>query len=370
MISCRPPVSGRSSPSQRSGDDRSFDTKRDETVLANIRDCEIVARGLLDRPTFDYFAGGAEDEVALHANRRAWRRYALQPRVLSGVTAVDLSVDLPGASLQHPLLLAPIAYHGLVHPQGEVATAIGAAAAGALMTVSTSASRPMEDVRAATDGAMWFQLYSHVDRPTTIALIERAAAAGFGAIVLTVDLPASAPRDRETRSSFWGARSPRPANLGGGADRAEQLPLKWEDLEWIRRASALPVVLKGIVRADDAGRAVDCGASAVWVSNHGGRTVGRAQATALALSPVVAAVKGRIPVIVDGGIRRGSDVLVALALGATAVAIGRPQIWALAVGGSERVSTSINDLVDEFRAAMVIAGCGSLTDIPSDLLAP
>jgi len=351
----------------------------------NVDEFEALARERLDPTVYDYFAGGAEDEVSLRENRSAFARRLLRPRVLVDVGVLDLSTELLGTSLPFPILLAPTALQGLAHPDGEAATARAASACDALQVLSTASSCSLEEVaRAAPEGKRWFQLYCARDRSVSEDLVRRAAEAGYGALVVTVDVPYLGRRERDLRNALATAR-PLGAGFGNfpeppaGSDPERgvlrrwagwiQTPsLTWDDLAWLKSLSPLPLVPKGILRADDARRAVDLGADAVWLSNHGGRQLDGAIAAVDALPEVVAAVGEAVPIIVDGGVRRGTDVLKALALGARAAAIGRPQLWGLAIDGEAGVGRVLEALRDELSLAMALAGCRSLGEIGPDLL--
>lgn len=348
----------------------------------NLLEFEAVAREILPRNAYDYYAGGSDDEVSLLENRAAFKRRSLKYRVLVDVAQRDLSTRLLDSILPHPIILAPTALHKMAHPEGEVATARGAEAAGALQCVSTISTVPLEDVmEAAPQAPKWFQLYVYSDRAVTESLVKRAYAAGYRAIVLTVDLPVLGRRERDLRNVFtipegitlanFTAPPPRPEGGSALATWASDLSthsLTWNDIEWLRSLSPLPIVLKGVVRADDAIRAADTGIDAIWISNHGGRQLDTSIATLDALEQIAAAVNGRVPLIVDGGVRRGTDVLKAIALGASAVAIGRPQLWGLAAGGADGVARSVELLRDELSVAMALAGCPSLAQITPDLI--
>jgi isopentenyl diphosphate isomerase/L-lactate dehydrogenase-like FMN-dependent dehydrogenase len=352
------------------------------TTPHNIADYEALARARMDAAAFDYFYGGAGDERTLQANQCAFGDVWIRPRVLVDVSRVDLTTTLLGRTLPMPILLAPTAYQRLAHPEGEVATARGAGRHGALMVLSTMSTRTIEDVAAAAAGPLWFQLYVHKDRGVTRHFLERAAAAGFGAVVLTVDTPILGQREPDVRNGFVLPADMPPANFlaaypeyarPGGADgkgtlRSHALghldaSLTWRDVEWLRSVTRLPVVLKGILDPEDARRAVAAGAAAVIVSNHGGRQLDGAEATVRALPAVVDAVAGATPVLMDGGIRRGTDVLKALALGASAVLIGRPYLWGLAVSGDEGVAHVLELLKSELEAALALAGCPSISSV-------
>ena len=346
----------------------------------NVEEFEAAARERLPRSVYDYYAGGAEDEVTVRTNREAFQSLRLRYRVLVDVSRVDLATSLLGTPLAIPVILAPTALHRLAHPEGEKATARAAASSRTLMTLSTVSSVTLEEVAAAApDGARWFQLYCFDDREETAALIERAHRAGYRAIVLTVDAPILGRRERDMRNAFavpdgLAAHPPRKPRAASAqwplSSLIGQPSLDWSDVAWIRSLSPLPLVVKGIVRGDDAVKALDAGAAAIWVSNHGGRQLDTAIPTAEALPEVVAAVAGRAPVVVDGGIRRGTDVLKALALGATAAAIGRPQLWGLAAAGEEGVSRVLAALSDELALAMALSGCPAVSRIDRSLVAP
>ncbi len=346
----------------------------------NVEEFEALARGRLEQSVYDYFAGGAEDEVTVRGNREALQRRSLRYRVLVDVSRVETSTTLLGAPLSFPVILAPTALHRMAHPDGEKATARAAAAAGTLMTLSTVSSVALEEVAAsAPSGLRWFQLYAFARRADTEALIERAHRAGYAAIVLTVDAPILGRRERDLRNGFavpegLAAHPAGHPKAGEGMWALSSLiglpELSWSDLAWIRRMCPLPLILKGIVRGDDAARAVDEGAAAVWVSNHGGRQLDGAIPTADALEEVFAAVGGRVPVIFDGGVRRGTDVLKALALGAAAAAIGRPQLWGLAAGGESGVGRVLEMIREELTLAMALAGCPAISAIDRSLVAP
>jgi 4-hydroxymandelate oxidase len=347
----------------------------------NLHEFEDVARRVLPQGAYDYYAGGADDEVTLAANREAFRRRSIRYRVLIDVIDRECSTNVLGTRLEYPVILAPTAMHKMAHPDGEAATARGAAAAGALHTVSTIATVSLEDVAAAAPGApRWFQLYWFGDRDQTESLVKRAHAAGYTAIAVTVDLPVLGRRERDLRNAFELPPEFKLANLvdepaegGPGfhawADSHARGTLTWSDIEWLRSISSLPLLLKGIVRQDDALRAVEIGVDGIWVSNHGGRQLDGSIPTLDALAEIAPAVAGRAAIVVDGGVRRGTDVLKALALGADCVAIGRPQLWGLAAGGADGVRRVLELLHDELSLAMALAGCRRRSEITPDLLA-
>jgi 4-hydroxymandelate oxidase len=343
----------------------------DEAAPLTVADFEPLASARLEQGPWDYQAGGAGDEHSLADNLAAWARIRVRPRVLVDVATRDLSTTAFGTSLPHPIVVAPTAVHRLSHPEAEIATARGAAEAGALFTLSTISSVPMEDVAAVDpDAPRWFQLYAPSDRDACRNLVDRAVAAGFGAVVLTVDLPLPGNRERDLRNDFaidLGVHLP-PDQPVDDAGIVVLPTLDWDELAWIRSICPIPLVAKGILRADDAVRAVDAGCDGVWVSNHGGRQLDTAVAAPDALPDIAAAVGDRALLVVDGGVRRGIDVVKGLALGADLVAIGRPALWGLAVDGSAGVRRVIEILRDELSLAMALAGCPSLDEIGADLL--
>jgi 4-hydroxymandelate oxidase len=337
-----------------------------------VAEYEPLARDLVERGAWDYQAGGAGDERSLADNLASWARLRLLPRVMVDVSTRHLTTTAFGTALAHPIVVAPTAMHRLSHPDAEVATARGAAATGGLFTQSTISSTPMEEVAVAVgDAPRWFQLYAPTDRGACRDLVDRAVAAGFGAIALTADLALPGNRERDVRNAFelsLGVHLPpdQPVDEAG----IVVLPtMDWGELDWLRSICPIPLVVKGVLRADDAARTVDAGCDGIWVSNHGGRQLDTALAAADALPAIAEAVGGRALLVVDGGVRRGIDVLKGLALGADLVAIGRPALWGLAVGGADGVQRVIEILRDELSLAMALSGCRSLAEITSDLVA-
>jgi 4-hydroxymandelate oxidase len=339
--------------------------------IAALSEFEVLARSRMEPGGFDYVAGGAWDEVSLEESVQAWRRYRFRPRVLTGAQAVDLEGRFLGRPASLPVAIAPMAFQALAHPDAEVATARAAATAGVPFCMSTSSSIPLEAVATAIpDARRWFQLYNVEDLAFTRTLAERAAEAGYEAIVLTVDLPVLGYRLRDRHSDF---RAPTMANLPpelarsperyGGMDRRRDFVLTWADVATMKTWSSLPIVLKGILTAEDARLAVEAGVAAVVVSNHGGRQLDRSVATADVLEEIVAEVGGRAEVWVDGGIRSGLDVVVALALGATGVLVGRPLYWALAAGGQAGVERALAILREELTVALPLLGVGGVAQI-------
>ena len=334
------------------------------TPLLSLEDYERAARERVDPVAWEYIDSGAADELTLRWNREAYREVRLVPRQLRDVSAIDMRVKLLGHELAHPILLAPTAWHRLAHPDGEIGTARGARAAGAGMVLSSYSTIPVEQVAVERPSLFWFQVYVQ-DRSYTMDLIRRAVAAGASAIAVTVDTPVSGPRNRQNRSGF--AFPPTLPHISGV--RAEH-PVIWKDLEWIQQTAGVPILLKGILHPDDADAAVKSGAAGIMVSNHGGRNLDTAVATIEALPRITERVHGRIPVIVDGGIRRGTDVLKAFAYGAQAVMIGRPYVHGLAVNGAGGVEAVIGILRQELEVAMMLAGCPTLASIDRSILAP
>jgi 4-hydroxymandelate oxidase len=335
---------------------------------------------------WDFIDGGSGDELTLRANRSAFDRIELRPRVLVDVTQCDLSTQVLGTPVQMPILVAPLAFQRLVHPEGELASARAARACGTLSVAATLATVTLEETAVASGGAAWFQLYVFRDRAVTEALVARAAAAGYRALVVTVDAPRLGARDRDRRNGFTlpadllpanlprkvagelGQATPGRSALGQHADNQFERALTWKDLEWLRLHSKLPLILKGVLSPEDARLAAEHGADGVVVSNHGGRQLDGAQASIDALPEVVEAVGGRIEVFLDGGIRRGTDVLKAVAAGARAVLVGRPVLWGLAVEGEAGVRQVLELLRQELELAMVLAGCSSLSKLDATFL--
>jgi isopentenyl diphosphate isomerase/L-lactate dehydrogenase-like FMN-dependent dehydrogenase len=343
--------------------------------LINVADFERLAAEKLDAGTLGYFAGGAGEELTLRENVEAWSRWRLRTRVLVDVGAVSTEAEILGAPVAAPLLVAPVAYQRLVDPEGEIGMARAATEAGTVMCLSTLATTlPSELVAAVPAGRRWFQLYCFKDEAVTRALIDEAIGSGFEAIVVTVDAPRGGNRERDRRTGFE-----IPADLGVpsvaaamGVERAVTIEetfalmnpaLAWSDLEDLVSESSLPVLVKGLLTAEDARLAVERGAAGVVVSNHGGRQLDRAVASGDALPEVVDAVDGRATVLVDGGIRRGVDVAVALALGADAVLVGRAPLWGLAAAGSAGASQVLNLLRDELELVLALCGCASPADL-------
>ncbi len=337
------------------------------------------ARALLPPGVYDYYAGGAEAEVTLREAPDAWQRWRLRPRMLRDVSDLTTATTLLGTPVDMPIGVAPWALQGMAHPDREAGTARGAAAAGTLMTVSTTSTMTLADVAAVSPAPKWFQLYRVNSPAYTDELVRRAAEAGYRALVVTADLPYLGRRLRDVVNDFvlpegiWPANHPpqdaaRSRTLGSAV--GEMPTWTFDDITRFAGVGGLPVVVKGILRGDDARRCVDAGASAVWVSTHGGRQVDPAIASAAALPEVAAAVGDDAEVYVDGGVRRASDVLTALALGARAVFLGRPIIWGLATGGADGVRDVLQGLSTALRLTMALCGVTDVKDVPTDLLTP
>ncbi|QIN80580.1 alpha-hydroxy-acid oxidizing protein [Rubrobacter marinus] len=317
-----------------------------------------------------YYSAGAGDEVTLRRERDAFEKLLLVPRVLRGVDHADTSASVLGAPIRAPIMVAPTGVQGLAHPEGECATARGAGEAGTLMAVSTVSSRRLEDVAAAATGPLWFQLYVYEGaRPFAETLVRRAERAGYGAIVLTVDAPRWGRKER-----FLRVEDELPPGASAvsieeelGEEAREPAALTPEDVAWLRSSTGLPIVLKGILHPEDAALAVEHGVEGVVVSTHGGRQLDGVPASVEALPAVVEAVAGRAEVYMDGGIRRGTDVLKALALGARAVFVGRPVLWGLAADGAAGVGRVLEMLREELELAMILAGLPDLESVGPDL---
>ncbi len=358
------------------------DAADDLRRLLSLDDMESVARTRLSEMAHAYFVGGAGDERTLGQNRSAWAEIDIWHRVLVDVSKRSTACTLFGRPSSMPILAAPTALHKLAHIEGECATARGCEAAGVPMVISSLASTAIEEIAAAARCPLLMQVYLGQDRALGRDLIARAEAAGFVGLQLTVDTPVWGLRHREITSGFHIPAGMDVVNLRGqdggksaqGVGIAQVLgwtispSVTWKDLEWACGLTKLPVYAKGICRADDARRAVDAGARGIVVSNHGGRQLDGTPATVRALPGVVRAVDGRVPVLVDGGIRRGVDVLRAIAIGATAVQVGRPVLWGLACGGSAGVARCFEILREELDRAMALAGCADVASIQADLL--
>ena len=348
----------------------------------SLADYERAALRGMSPEARSYIEGGAADEITLRDNVAAWRRLALRPRMLAGAEC-DLSTELLGVRRAHPVLVAPTAFQQLVHPDGEIAVAHAAAATDTIMCVSTLASAgPAAVAQAVPDQTRWFQLYVFVDRGITRELIRSAAAHGYEALVVTVDRPVLGLREREWRSNVRNVSlrgpsqsAPTPGGPGHGTPPGDYSALidrnlRWSDIARFAAESPLPVVVKGILASEDAELAIEHGARGVIVSNHGGRQLDTALSGADALAPIADAVADRIDVLVDGGIRRGTDVVKAVALGARGVLVGRPLTWGLALGGAAGAQHVLEILLAELRTALVLTGSPRLADLDRSFVIP
>lgn len=349
----------------------------------NILEFEALARANVEPGAWDYISGGAEDEITLRENRAAFERTFLRPRYLVDVSKRDLSTTVLGTKIPFPLLLSPAGYHSLSHPDGECETARAASAAGIVMMLSTVSTRTMEDVAAAATAAapLWYQLYMMEDMDVNVWLIHRAERNGYRALVLTVDASFLGNRERDRRNQF-SFDAVDVQNLLTRTDDAPALvlnsthygqikwkqDLSWRDVEWLRQQTKLPIIVKGLLTAEDAQLAADHGAAGIVVSNHGGRQLDGAPATLDVLPEIVAAVGDRVEIYLDGGVRRGSDIVKAVALGARAVCIGRPYIWGLAADGTRGVARVIEILRSEFDLAMALTGKTSISQLDQSVI--
>jgi 4-hydroxymandelate oxidase len=358
---------------------------REQMEAINLFELETKARELLPQTAYDHHAGGANDEITLRENRVAYERITLLPHMLVDVSERHMNTSALGEPISMPILIAPTAFQGLAHPKGEIATVKAAGAAKTLMTLSTLSTFSIEEVMAVATGPVWFQLYVFKDRTISASLVRRAEVAGCKAIVFTVDAPLLGRRERDVRNQFkmsdaFSVKNLLPEGLQESSDGTDgsglaapmaslfDVALGWKDMEWLAGITKLPVLVKGILRSDDALLAVKHGASGVIVSNHGARQLDTTPATISVLPEIVDAVGAKVEVYVDGGIRRGTDVLKAIACGARAVFIGRPVLWGLASGAEAGVRYVLEMLRQEFDLAMALCGCPTLTSITRDLI--
>ncbi len=361
-----------------------METKTLTPEPVNVFEFESLARAKMEPSAFEYFAGGAEDEVTLRANRAAFEKIFLRPRYLVDVSHRDLTTNVLGQPISFPVLLAPTGYQCLAHPDGELATARAAGASGTIMVVSTVATYSLEEIAAAAR-PLWFQLYSYKDKRINERLIRRAEKAGYRALCLTIDVPVLARRERDLRNCFalpQGMQASILADmeLGAAPQSAEgssrvsysglvfDAALTWNDVDWMRTVTAMPLVIKGVLTPEDARLAVEHGAAGIVVSNHGGRQLDGVPAAIDALPEIVAEVGGEIEIYLDSGVRRGTDVLKALALGAKAVLIGRPFLWGLAVDGEAGVQRVLEMLRHELDTALGLVGKRSVAEIDASIL--
>ena len=352
--------------------------------VLTLQEFEFLAPRYLTESAFEYARGGVADEITLTANRAAFNGESIVPRVLRDVSRIDTSLSLFGQRHDFPILLAPTGYHKLFHPEGELATVRGALASGAQLIASTFSTVAFEEMSAAAHRSLWFQLYVQPDREITRGILSRVLEAGCQALCLTVDVPVNGPRDRDLSHPFALPQGVERANLsalGPALAAAAHRPqgrniytptraanLTWGDVEWLHSISKVPLLIKGIIHPEDALAAADCGCDGLIVSNHGGRSLDTVPATLDILPRLADAVGSRMPLLMDGGIRRGTDVFKAIAKGAAAVLIGRPYLYGLAVGGPEGVARAVNILRTEFEMTMALAGCSQLGQIKPDSL--
>jgi len=357
----------------------------DQRDLVSVFDYESAARKILPKVAYDYYSSGANDEITLRENHAAYERIRLNPRVLIDVSKPDLSTKVLGQEISMPILVAPTAFHRMAHPEGEVATVRAAGQAGALMIFSTLSNSSFEEVMPEATGPVWFQLYVYKDREATLSLVQRAASSGCTAIALTVDAQVWGRRERDIKNRF---RLPKGLSIKNlMAAGREQFPkeagdsglaayvawqfdptLAWKDVDWLCAKSKIPVLLKGVLHPEDARLAIDHGAAGVIVSNHGARQLDTVPATIEALPAIAEAVDGKIEVLVDGGIRRGTDIFKAIALGAKAVGVGRPIIWGLAVDGQQGAKRVLDILRKDFELTMKLCGCTTVHAITKALI--
>ncbi len=355
--------------------------------FTNLFEYEKHACEKLHKHAFDYYSSGAHDEITLRDNREAYNRIKIHYKVLVDVSKRDLSTEVLGQKISFPLIIAPTAFHKMAHDEGECAVAKAAVKADTIMCLSTLSNSTVEDVSKNCNANFWFQLYVFRDKAVTEKLVRRVEKAGAKAIVITVDAPLLGTREKDVKNKFQLPQGLSVINLM--PDSKEELPsnkpdsglslyfsdmldqsLNWKDIEWIASITKLPVILKGIVRKDDALRAIDYGAKGIVVSNHGGRQLDTSPATIEVLPSIAEAVDNRIEVLIDGGVRRGTDIIKAVALGAKAVLVGRPVLWGLACNGSDGVYEVLSLLKKEFDLAIALSGCPSVKDIQKDLISP
>lgn len=344
--------------------------------IVSLPELEHLAEQHLSLEVQAYISGGAADELTLRANCEDWQRVRLNPRILVDVSELDLKTEVLSQSFQLPILLAPTAYHRLCHPQGELATVAGANLAGVGMVLSSFSTEPVEEVTSAAQNSVWFQLYTQSDRALTRQMVERADTAGCKALCVSVDTPVLGARHRERRAQFTvPADFKLPNHLTGPVSHRSEIysarlnpSLTWREIEWLLSITKLPVLLKGVLNPEDAARAVEAGVAGLIVSNHGGRNLDTVPSTAVALPRIADRVQGKLALLVDGGIRHGTDVLKALAFGAQAVLIGRPCLYGLAIAGEEGIARVIDILRNELMIAMALTGCNSIAQIDRSVL--
>lgn len=340
--------------------------KIDSSQILNLFDFEKLAVGRMTHMAYEYVASGAADEFTVRWNRQALDAIKLNPTVLTDVSQIDISTSLLGLDLPYPILIAPTAYHKIMHPEGEHATARGAGSAKAVYVVSSFTTTPLEEIAKVATQPLWFQIYVRDDRDFTKALIQQAEALGFRALCITVDTPVAGVRNRQDKALFGLPDGVNTPHMYGGL--AEKKPFTWKDIDWIKSFTKMPILLKGILNSDDAEKAVAAGMDGIIVSNHGGRNLDTVPATIEALPRISEKVNKRIPILMDGGIRRGTDVLKAIALGANAVLVGKPICFGLACGGAEGVTKVLEILKNELELAMALTGRATIASIDPSVI--
>ncbi len=335
----------------------------DLSEIFNLFDFEKMAEGKMTKMAYEYVAGGAADEITIRWNRQAYDTLKINPGVLHDVSKLDTTVTLFGHKLAYPILIAPTAYHKIMHPEGELATAKGAGKAKAIYVVSSYTTTTLEEIKKVSSGPLWFQLYARDDKEYTKNLVQKAEALGFRALCITVDTPVDGARNRQARANFE-----LPEGINVHYRIGDDLSLTWKEMEYIISFAKIPVLLKGILNPNDAETAIKIGASGIIVSNHGGRNLDTVPATIEVLPGIVERVNKRIPILLDGGIRRGTDVLKAIALGANAVLVGRPICYGLAQGGAEGVAKTLDILRVELEMAMALTGRATIASIDPSLI--
>jgi 4-hydroxymandelate oxidase len=337
-----------------------------KSPAVSLWDFEAAAFRTMSSEAWEFINSGAADEISVRRNVDAFQALLLRQRALIDVSKIDTRVTLFGRERPHPILVSPTASHGLVHPEAELETARGVARAQSTLTVSTFSTRALEEIAKAAPGPFWHATYVMRDRGITRDLLGRAKAAGFEAIVIPIDSPVVGARDREHRTYRFKDR--RPPTLAEYPADVRRFPTTWKDIEWARGMTDLPIVLKGVLDAEDAAEALKVGASGIFVSNHGGRNLDTLPASIEVLPEIVEAVSGKVPILLDGGVRRGTDVLKALALGASAVLIGRPSLYGLATDGARGVAAVLNILRNELEMAMALVGRPTIASLSRTLI--
>ncbi len=339
----------------------------DLSEIVNLFDFEQMAASKMTRMAYEYVASGAADEVSLRWNREAFDNLKLNTSVLNDISKLDTTVSLFGQELAHPIMIAPTAFHKIMHPDAEIATARGAGMTSATYVVSSFTTTPLEEITKVATSPLWFQLYVRDDRSYTKDLIQKAESLGYQALCVTVDTPTPGIRNRQARAGF-ALPDDVIAHYSLGEIGAPKNPITWKDIEWLQSFTKIPVLLKGIMNAEDAGKAVQAGVSGIIVSNHGARNLDTVPATIEVLPRIADKVNRQIPILFDGGVRRGTDVLKALALGAKAVLLGKPICYGLACGGAEGVAKVLQILKDELALAMILTGRPTVSQIDRSII--